>query len=46
MLPNDVITAKEALSNNLEKTILNKLTSTDVSSLANMNNSQKLRIKK
>jgi hypothetical protein len=46
MSANDFITAKEALSNNLEKTILNKLTSTDFSSLANMNNSQKLRIKK
>jgi hypothetical protein len=46
MLADDVITAWETLSNNLDETILNKLTSTDFNGLANMNSSQTLRIKK
>jgi len=46
MLTDDVIIAWEVLSNNLDGTILNKLTSTDYNGLANINYSQTLRIKK
>ena len=46
MLADDVITPRETLSNNLDETILNKLTSTDFNGLANMNYSQTLWIKK
>ncbi|HIF61245.1 MAG TPA: hypothetical protein EYQ26_17455 [Rhodospirillales bacterium] len=45
MLTDDVIRAWEVLSNNLDGTILKKLTSTGYNDLANMNYNQTIRIK-